>query len=189
INDASTGPGLGLYYSVGETAGLKGQKRSLFAGGVRIPFIVRWPGTVPGGIVDKTTEMTTVDLLPTFLELAEVTSPKGYEPDGESIVSVLKGETYNRVKPIYWNWLYARNRTDFWPSAGIQEANWKLLTNQKLNRTELYNISTDWAERKDVSAENSGRVAAMMEKLHTFEATLPTSPPDNCFSKERETLK
>lgn len=189
INDASTGPGLGTYYSVGETAGLKGQKRSLFAGGVRIPFIVRWPGTVPEGIVDKATELTTVDLLPTFLELAGVTPPKGYERDGESIVSALKGETYNRVKPIYWNWLHSNNRTDFWPSAGIQEANWKLLTNKKLNRTELYNISTDWAEQKDVSAENSERVAAMMEKLHTFEAALPTGPPDNCFSKERETLK
>lgn len=188
--DNSTGPGLGTYYSVGETSGLKGQKRSLFAGGIRVPFLVRWPGTVQEGIVDKVTEMTTVDLLPTFLELAGVTSPKGYESDGESIVSALKGETYNRIKPIYWNWLYANSkRTDFWPSGGIQEENWKLLTNEKLNRTELYNINTDWAEQEDVSAENSERVTAMMEKLQAFEASLPTSPPDNCFSKERETLK
>ncbi|MBC8473151.1 MAG: sulfatase-like hydrolase/transferase, partial [Planctomycetes bacterium] len=42
IDDISTGRGLGTYYSVGQTAGLKGQKRSLFAGGIRVPFIARW---------------------------------------------------------------------------------------------------------------------------------------------------
>ncbi|MDW5289711.1 sulfatase-like hydrolase/transferase [Formosa sp. PL04] len=189
IDDASTGPGLGTYYSVGETAGLKGQKRSLFAGGIRIPFIVRWPGTVPEGIIDKTTELTTVDLLPTFLEVAGVSIIADYESDGESIVSALEGESYHRVKPIYWDWRFPSNQTDFWPSAGIQEANWKLLTNEKLNRTELYNISNDWAEQNDVSAENPERVVAMMEKLHTFEVTLPTSAPDNCFSEKRATLK
>ncbi|WP_299668721.1 sulfatase-like hydrolase/transferase [uncultured Polaribacter sp.] len=188
IDDASTGPGLGTYYSVGETAGLKGQKRSLFAGGIRIPFIVRWPGVVKAGSVDKTTALATVDLLPTFLELAEATLPKDYEPDGESIASLIKGKEFNRKKPIYWDWRFSSKRTDFWPSAGMQEENWKLLTNEKLNRTELYNISTDWAEQHDVSAENSERVVAMMEKIHIFQATLPTSPPV-CFSKERESIK
>lgn len=188
IKDASTGPGLGTYYSVGETAGLKGQKRSLFAGGIRIPFIVRWPGTVQAGIVDKATELTTVDLLPTFLELASTNPPTGYESDGESVVSAIKGKEFKRKKAIYWNWRFSSNRTDFWPSAGIQEKNWKLLTNEKLKRTELYDISTDWAEQQDVSAENSERVIAMMEKLHAFEATIPTTPPSNCFSKERDSL-
>lgn len=189
IDDASTGPGLGTYYSVGETAGLKGQKRSLFAGGIRIPFIVRWPGTIPEGIVDRTTEMTTVDLLPTFLEMAGVTPPEGYESDGESIVDAFKGEAFKRKKPIYWNWRFSSRRPEFWPSSGIQEDNWKLLTNENLNRTELYHLNTDWGEQKDVSAQNAERVAAMMEKLHSFEATLPVSPPDHCFSKERETLE
>ncbi len=189
IDDASTGPGLGTYYSVGETGGLKGQKRSLFAGGIRIPFIVRWPGTIPAGKVDRTTELTTVDLLPTFLELAVAEAPEGYASDGESIVAAMKGAEFKREKPIYWNWRFSFGRTDFWPSAGIQEDNWKLLTNEEQKRTELYNLSTDWAEQKNVAADNPDRVIAMMEKLHGFETTLPTSPPEDCFSKERDTLK
>ncbi|WP_405566296.1 sulfatase-like hydrolase/transferase [Polaribacter sp. Asnod6-C07] len=187
--DNSTGPGMGEYYSVGEDGGLKGRKRSLFAGGVRIPFIVRWPGQVPVGKVDKTTQLSAVDLLPTFMDLAGAEYPEGYKPDGESIVAAIKGEKYNREKPIYWDWRFSSNRPYFWPSAGIQDQNWKLLINKKMNRTELYDISKDWAEQNDVSVDHPEKVKALMEKLELFQNTLPENPPANTFSKERETLK
>lgn len=188
LEDNATGPGLGTYYSVGETEGLRGRKRSLFAGGVRIPFIIRWPGKVPAGVVDKTTELAAVDLLPTFSELAGAIYPEGYHPDGESIVAAIKGEEYKRKKPIYWDWRFSSNRQNFWPSAAIQVDNWKLLTNKEFNRIELYNINTDWAEQKDVSAENPEKVQALIEKLEMFQATLPEEPPADCFSKERKTF-
>ena len=187
-DDNSTGPGLGTYYSVGETGGLKGRKRSLFAGGVRIPFLVRWPGKVPAGMVDKTTELAAVDLLPTFLELAGTTYPEDYRPDGESIAPAIMGKAYQRQKPIYWDWRFSHNRPYFWPSAAIEEDNWKLLTNKKLNRTELYNIDADWAEQNDVSAENPEKVEVLMDKINTFEASLPKNPPADCFSKERQKI-
>ena len=57
-----------------------------------------------------------------------------------------------------------------------------------MNRTELYDISTDWAEQKDVSADNPEKVKALNEKLELFQKTLPEAPPANTFSKERETL-
>lgn len=188
IDDNSTGPGMGEYYSVGETKELHGRKRSLFAGGVRIPFIARWPGQVPAGKIDKTTQMSAVDLLPTFMELAGGKYPKGYQPDGESIVNALKGEDYNREKPIYWDWRYSSNRPYFWPSAGIQDNNWKLLTNKKMNRTELYDISSDWAEENDVSADYPKKVKSLIEKLELFQKTIPENPPANTFSNERKTL-
>ncbi|MCK0146718.1 sulfatase-like hydrolase/transferase [Arenibacter sp. F26102] len=186
--DNSTGPGLGTYYSVGETGELKGRKRSLFAGGVRIPFVVRWPSKVPAGRIDNTTDLAAVDLLPTFLDLAGASYPENYQPDGESIVSAMTGNTFNRQKPIYWDWRFSSDRTDFWPSAAVQEGNWKLLTNDKLGRTELYNIGLDWAEQKDVSAENPDKHKELLGKLKTFQETLPKSAPENSFSKARTTL-
>lgn len=186
INDNSTGPGLGSYYSVGETKDLKGRKRSLFAGGVRVPFLVRWPGTVAAGTVNKTTALATVDLLPTFIELANAKLPENYKPDGESIVASFKGKDFNRKKPIYWQWLFSSNRISFWPSAAIEEGNWKLLTNKKFGKTELYTIDTDWDEEKDVSKENPAKVNELLKKIELFEKSLPQNPPSNCFSKERE---
>ena len=183
--DNSTGPGLGTFYSVGETGGLKGRKRSLFAGGVRIPFLVRWPSVVSAGGIDKTTELATVDLLPTFLELAGARYPENYQADGVSIVSSIRGESFSRQKPIFWDWRFSSDRTDFWPSAAVQEGNWKLLTNNKLGRTELYNIASDWAEQKDVSTENPEKLKELLGKLETFQETLPKSAPENSFSKAR----
>ncbi|CAZ97604.1 sulfatase-like hydrolase/transferase [Zobellia galactanivorans] len=188
IEDNSTGPGMGTYYSVGETAGLKGEKRSLFAGGVRIPFLVRWPGKTPAGVVDKTTELATVDLLPTFLELAKTTYPENYEPDGVSIVPAIMGKPFERQKPIFWDWRFPNDRPDFWPSAGVQEGNWKLLANEELGREELYDITSDWAEQKDMSAENPQKVKELMQKFKTFKKSLPIDPPSTCFSEVRSRL-
>lgn len=187
--DNSTGPGLGTYYSVGETGELKGRKRSLFAGGVRIPFLVRWPSNAPAGVVDKTTELATVDLLPTFLELAGASYPENYQADGVSIASAISGESFIRQKPIYWDWRFSSDRPDFWPSAAVQEGNWKLMTNDELGKVELYNIASDWAEQTDVSADNPEKLKELTYKLEAFQSSLPIAAPENCFSKERETLK
>ena len=58
-----------------------------------------------------------------------------------------------------------------------------------MNRTELYDINNDWAEQNDVSANHPEKVKALLEKLESFQKTLPENPPANTFSKERETLK
>jgi len=188
LDDNSTGPGFGTYFSVGETNGLKGRKRSLFAGGVRVPFIVRWPGVVPAGKINKTTPIAGVDILPTFVELAGRTLPKDYKPDGESIVSAIKGEPYNRKSIIYWQWLYANKNIDFWPNLGIQDGEWKLLVNKEFGRIELYNINTDWTEQENVAEQNPDIVKELQSKLDAWVITLPKNPSANCFSSERKNL-
>jgi arylsulfatase A-like enzyme len=108
--EASTGPGMGTYYSVGETNGMRGRKRSLYAGGIRVPFIARWPGTVPAGEINTSSMMTAVDLLPTFLELAQVPLPTDYEPDGVSLTAPLLGKEFTRTQPIFWEYAIASDQ-------------------------------------------------------------------------------
>jgi arylsulfatase A-like enzyme len=188
-HDNSTGPGLSSYFSVGETAGLNGQKHSIFAGGVRVPFLVRWPGVVPAGRIDTVTAIASVDILPTFAELAEVSLPENYKPDGQSIVKAFKGEAFKRDKTIYWQWKSARNRPYFWANAGIQEDNWRLLVNEELEKQELYNINSDWGEKKNIIESHPEKAKQLLQKLQQWEKTLPTEPPSDCFSAERKTLK
>ncbi|QZT36234.1 sulfatase-like hydrolase/transferase [Halosquirtibacter xylanolyticus] len=187
INDASTGPGLGSFYSVGETGGLKGRKRSLYAGGVRVPFIVRWPGKVPAGIRNNTTSITAVDLLPTFIELAGATPPKNYHGDGQSIVTALKGNPFERTKTIYWEWRLWKDNSPNWPNLGIQEGKWKLLINTDLKRSELYCIQDDWAEQKEMSKEYPKVVQTLLNKALVWKMKLPKKSeiPQSCISTER----
>jgi N-acetylgalactosamine-6-sulfatase len=185
IPDASTGKGLGTYYSVGETGGLKGRKRSLFAGGVRLPFIVRWPGVVPEGRVDRTTALAAVDLVPTFVELAGAKFPKGYQADGVSIVKALKGESFDRTKPIYWQWHFPSAKNEFWPATAIQSGNWKLLMNHETGDKELYDIQNDWAEQRNVAGQYPDKVKILSDQINKWVAELPETPPADCFSKYR----
>lgn len=185
-DDASTGPGLGTYFSVGETGGLKGQKRSLYAGGVRVPFIARWPGVIPAGAVDRDSVITAVDLLPTFLALAGVDAPAGYQGDGVDIRTALQGKAFKRSKPIYWEWAPAREHPIVWPNHGIRYGKWKLLLNEKLGKAELYNIETDWAEAHDVASEHPELVDLLSDKIQSWVATLPTEAPASCFSQFRQ---
>ena len=184
---------LGGYFSVGETAGMKGQKRSLYSGGVRVPFIVRWPGVVPQGKVDRTSVITAVDLLPTFLEVAGVELPESFHPDGESVMSALQGRRFEREKSIFWEWKgpkkhsFDKSSKQYnWPHLGIREGRWKLMTNLQLQRTELYDLVGDWAEAKDVSADRPQIVQELLAKLERWKSTLPLEPVKSTLSKARK---
>lgn len=184
-DDTSTGPGLGSFYSVGESGGLRGQKRSLYAGGIRVPFIARWPGVVPAGKADRTSVLTAVDMLPTFMELAGQPLPAGYEPDGQSIVPALKGEAFVRSKPICWEWRPANNNPVLWPKFGIRDGKWMLLLNEELGKVELYDIGGDWAETADLAKAHPETVEKLTQQLHAWKKSLPTEPPASCFSSLR----
>jgi arylsulfatase A-like enzyme len=182
-DDNSTGRGLGTYYSVGQTAGLKGKKRSLFAGGIRVPFIARWPGVIPKARIDRTSVLTAVDLFPTFLELAGQSPPTDLKLDGQSIVPALKGLGFERKKPIHWEWRGGHGPPYLWPHLGIRDGKWKMMVNQELDRTELYDIEADWAETTDLAQANPDVVKALTKKALAWKSSLPTEPPAHCFSR------
>lgn len=84
--------------------GLRGEKSELWEGGIRVPFVLEWPGKIERRI--SHVPASTVDLFPTFLELAGATPvEKIYPLDGVSLVSVMKGETDHRDSPLgFWNY-------------------------------------------------------------------------------------
>jgi len=184
-DDASTSDsGLDMYYSVGSSGGLKGKKRSLHEGGVRVPFIVRWPGTVPAGKVNDTTVATGVDLLPTFCAAAEIPHPKGYESDGENMLDALLGKEVKRTKPIYWEWIGNAKGAN-WPRLAIRDGDWKLLMTNDGKRKELYNIPKDNQEKKNQAKNHPEIVDKLSKKALAWKASLPTEPPLNSLSKMR----
>ncbi|MDB4693649.1 sulfatase-like hydrolase/transferase [Akkermansiaceae bacterium] len=179
------GQGMGKFYSVGETGGLKGEKRSLFAGGIRVPFIVRWPAVVPKGKVNDTSVLTAVDLLPTFLDAAGVPLPEGFEPDGQSALAAFKGQPFKRNKAIFWEWRGGDNQDYTWPSIGVRAGKWKLLRSADGKKIELYDLKTDWSEQKNLVSEKPEVAQKLSAKLDAWKASLPDKPSSTALSVHR----
>ncbi len=173
------------HYSVGESGGLRGRKTSLFEGGVRVPFIMRWPAQAPAGLKNQTTVLTAVDLLPTFCAAAGVTPPADANGDGENLLPALKGESILRTRPIFWRINGNKKDSNFWPDLAVRDGDWKLVTTFDGQRVELHNLKLDRAEdiSKDQSKEHPEIVARLKKLALDWNATLPTKADPSCLAK------
>jgi N-acetylgalactosamine-6-sulfatase len=189
--DTATGAGYGIAASKGTTGGRKGYKSALFEGGIGVPFIVRWPGKVASGKVDKVSLISAVDLLPTFCEVAGVELPASYKPDGVSQVATLTGRSYpRREKPLFWKfdspWPARENQPDHWVSFAVVDQTWKLVANKDSSYVELYDIANDPYEQTDLKQQKPEVVKQLLKKLDQWQKTLPMKPTGNVFSAERK---
>ena len=178
--------GYGGFFSLGETGGKKGRKRSLHEGGVGVPFIVRWPGRVPAGRVDNTTSLSATDLLPTVCAAVGVPLPADYQPDGENMLAAWQGREIKRAKPIFWDWIGTKNPPECWPRWAVRDGDWKLLTDDA-QRRELYHITADRAEQANVAKQHPGLVQKLAAQLDAWKATLPIDPPQEFIANSRKT--
>ncbi|MGC6487699.1 MAG: arylsulfatase [Planctomycetota bacterium] len=133
----------------------QGTKRSLYDGGIRVPLLARWPGAVEAG---ATSDLISAhwDLLPTLCELAGAEVPGGV--DGLSMAPTLRGERGQQLHEyLYW---------EFYEQGGkraLRFGPWKAVRNNLARDPEapieLYEITTDLAEQRDVSAQHPQEVA------------------------------
>lgn len=181
--DGDMKKGFDIYYSVGSAGGLRGRKAQLFEGGVRVPFIVRWPGHTPAGVKNDKTVFTAIDMLPTICAAAGVTLPDDHKGDGENLLEAFNGKPVQRTKPLFWKAAIAGRHEDGWCRWSMREGDWKLYADADAKRIELFDLSKDRAEEKDVSKEHPETVARMKPQLLEWVATLPASPDPACVSK------
>ena len=136
---------------------LRGTKGQTYEGGIRVPTIVRWPSKIPAGTV--TDEMTAmIDFLPTLVTLAGGAPPARHEIDGHDIAPLLFGEadaSSPHVPFFYFRGLQCE---------AVRAGFWKL----HLASGELYNLTEDVGEKKNIAAEN----ADVVKFLSSFVAGL-----------------
>jgi arylsulfatase A-like enzyme len=172
----------GGYYSVGSSGGLRGEKRSLFEGGVRVPFIVRWPGRAPAGTKNDTTVFTAVDLLPTLCAAANLTLPSSDRGDGENLIAAFMGQPVQRTRPIFWYWTGKAAEPHWWPRLAVREGEWKLLLTAEGKRAELHRLPADRAEARNLASDHPAIVARLTRLALDWQATLPANPDPACIS-------
>lgn len=155
----------------------RGCKGSLYEGGIRVPFIVRWSGSTPAGKVDDVTPVCGVDLLPTACALAGVAPPA--DVDGVDLGATLRGRPTPRARPLFWEWRAPQGRLETIhtsPMLAMRDGAWKLLANPDGSRTELYDLTKDPGETDNLAREYPSAVDAMRPALLAFFASLPKAP-------------
>ena len=177
---------------VTDNAPLRGGKGMLYEGGVRVPFIFRWPGKIPAGVTSET-PIHSVDIYPTFLELAGAERPKGMELDGVSLTAVTKDPAQTIDRSLYWHFPgYLGAPGDDWrttPVGAIREGDFKLLEFFEDRRVELYNLKNDPSQEKNVAAEEPEVAKKLHEKLAGWRtqtsAKMPTANTEQSDQKQQ----
>ncbi|TVS17223.1 MAG: twin-arginine translocation signal domain-containing protein [Planctomycetaceae bacterium] len=181
---------------------LRGIKQSLYEGGIRVPFIVRWPGVAKAGATSAV-PVTQVDLYPTFLAAAGAPVPAGTQLDGLSLLPVLEqpGSGLDRTS-IFWHYpCYVpsvknpavRLRDPVFgvrPVSVIRKGDWKLLLYHEEwqldggraalatnNAVELYNLKDDIGEHKNLALENTAKRDELLDDLLKWIADIKAPMP------------
>ena len=172
--------GLDRESSPTDNAPLRSGKGYAYEGGIRVPFLVRWPGVITEGSVSDI-PVTSVDIFPTFLEMAGVEMPSDREIDGESLVSLLSSGGKEGVDRSELLWHFPHYRHDPGPYSIIRQGDWKLIKFWE-GINELYDLKNDLSEQNNLAAKNPEKVealnAVLLKRLEETNAKLPRSNPD-----------
>lgn len=177
-------------YNTGVNSPLRGDKGQTLEGGIRVPFVVSWPGKVPAmKVYDH--PVITLDVLPTALELAGAPSPANL--DGVNLLPFLRGEV--KTPPhdsLYWR---------FGPQKAVRHGQWKLVDwrdhdAKKNSGWQLFDLSSDVGEERDQAGKKPELVAQLSRDWeqwnakniaplwHGSPAEDPTAPPRPATKKK-----
>ena len=137
----------------------------VYEGGIREPFIVRWPGVSLAGKTDPT-PVTTLDIFPTALSAAGQTASG---VDGRNLTPLLRGQPFPD-RDLYWHYPHYSNQGGF-PGGAIRSGPWKLVENYEDGSVALYNLDDDSGEKNDLSTQEPARTGEMRQRLHAWYLT------------------
>ncbi|OGV70520.1 MAG: hypothetical protein A2283_08750 [Lentisphaerae bacterium RIFOXYA12_FULL_48_11] len=145
----------------GTAVPLRGTKHTVYEGGLRVPFIVWWPGRVPSGQVCSDF-VTALDLFPTIAVVTGVELPAGRQLDGYDFSPVLLGEAGARSRRNNLYSFYGLNQNQ---KEALRHSRWKLHLGAK---SELYDLETDICESENVAAQHADVVNRLEKMVRLF---------------------
>ncbi len=149
-----------------DTWPLVGKKMDLLEGGIRVPYIVRWPATVRPGRVTAQPAIT-MDWVATFLAAAGVAPHPDYPLDGVSLLPVLRNPAKTFARELYWKMLYRHQQA-------LRAGDWKYLSVE--GDEFLFDLAADPRERANLARRDPARLAAMRARYRAWDDALPKHP-------------
>ncbi|WP_414664958.1 sulfatase [Horticoccus sp. 23ND18S-11] len=166
---------------VTDNAPLRSGKGSLYEGGTRVPFVVRWPGRVKAGATCDTPAIH-VDIYPTLVEAAGGRLPATQVFDGESLLPLMRNVSARLTRDAIFQHFpgYLGAGVDSWrttPVSLVQAGDWKLMEYLEDGRLELYNLRDDIGETKNLAATSPEKAAELHARLNAWRAAINAPMP------------
>lgn len=168
---------------VTDNAPLRGGKGMLYEGGVRVPFLVRWPGSIRAGSTSDE-PILSVDMLPTLSRLAGVALPENQVIDGVDVSPLWLGGPETRLgrEALFWHFPgYLGSGREFWrttPAGAVRKGAFKLLEFFEDGRLELYDLNRDPGQQHDLSAVRPEIARELHERLKTWRVQVGARMPE-----------
>ena len=163
---------------------LRGSKWNLYEAGVRVPWLLRWPGHVRAGATSDAPFIGT-DLLPTLAAATGAPLPAGVVLDGRNVLPLWRGaapSAAEHTRDFVWHFPYYHPETGYAkakpaigvddfvtsqtkPHSALRSGPWKLIQFHEDDRLELYNLSADPGEQRDLAAREPARAAELRSRL------------------------
>jgi arylsulfatase A len=157
-----------------DNAPLRSGKGFPYEGGIRVPWIVRWPGAVKPGSTSSV-PISSIDILPTLLELAGAPLPKDRPVDGVSLAPVLKQTGKPDRRDLFWH--YPHYRFPRGPYGIVRSGDWKLIKWYQGDEFELYNLADDLGERNDLASSMPEKVKQLDARLTAWTRSVGAKVP------------
>ncbi|WP_372647263.1 sulfatase [Draconibacterium sp.] len=175
-----------LLYIASSNTPLRAEKGTVYEGGIREPFIVRWPGKIGSGLVSDAL-ISSVDFYPTFMALAEANMPEIQVFDGKNILPELMGNNREPERALFWHYPVYHHDV---PKSVIRKGDWKLIENLVDGSFELYNLKEDISETNNLAEVNIARLKELKTELKAWQtntgAALPVKNHD--FDEKKRKL-
>jgi len=173
--------GLPTNEGITDNAPLHGGKGMLYEGGVRVPFIFRWPGRIHRGRVCQE-PIISVDLFPTLIALAGAPPPRDQPLDGVDLLPLLREEVTKLPRAaLFWHFPgYLGSGPHIWrttPAGAIRRGDYKLIEFFEDGRRELYDVRQDVGEQHDVARQRRELAQALHAQLEAWRVAVQAPMP------------
>jgi len=144
----------------------RGWKLTMFEGGLRVPYVAKWPGHIAAGIHYQA-PISNIDIMPTVVAAAGGTMPQDRPIDGVNLLPFLG--THPGKQP---------ERFLFWrdgPYRAMRDATWKIIVSERPKKEWLFNLANDPTEKNNLATEQPQRLAQLKTVMDAHHATMPPS--------------
>ncbi len=164
----------GGFLSATSNAPLRSGKGHPYEGGIRVPWIIRWPGVTKTGSTSDV-PISSIDIFPTILQIAGAVTPEERVIDGQSLVPLLRQTGTLKRDALYWH--YPHYWSDQTPYSIIRSGDWKLIKHYEGPTFELYKLADDLSEKNDLAPSMPDKVRQLNLKLTSHLASIGAKLP------------